>query len=180
MQASTAGVGGVAGSLLQSGGSGAGEYGRFLPQAADTPATSATPNPNPNRAQRPAPGTTIPAWADRPLYAETARPLWDTGEAGKQKGAENRSRRVDPIPPGQRLATGIDRRLWNPGESAKPGGDDKDDRQANAPPTDPTRAYSIDPPLWNDGSSVARSPAPCERSEAAAPAGTVGSSASRP
>ena len=177
-QGAVPGVGGVAGSALGTGGSGAGEYARFLPQAAGAPAppstndsasvglpligapTAAPPAANPNRPQRPAPGTAIPAWADRPLYAETTRPLWSSGESGKRNGAEKSGRRADPIPPSERLATGADRRLWNPGESAKPASDDKSGRQADAPPADPTRAINLDPPLWNDGSSTPRSPAP--------------------
>lgn len=194
-QAPRQGVGGVASLPLGSSGAGAGEYARFLPQAAAAPATnppgtpststftsSATNVPAPSstntpaRAQRPAPGTSIPSWADRPLYAETVRPLWNTGESAKRNGAETRGRQADPIPPGQRLATGMDRsRLWNPGESPKPGNDDKSGAAAEPQPADPTRAISIDPPLWNDGSSVAGSPSSCGGDGEAA----AGSGASR-
>ena len=136
------------------GGSGPGDYGRFLPSAPSTasPSTAATSTAaTPNAATRPgsasAPaGAAPPARApgvDRPLYGGTDRPLWDTGD-----------RR--PVTAGKPAPSSDTERTATATATAAPAG------TAPAPPRDR--------PLWGDGSLMASAdpaagagivPAPC-------------------
>ena len=68
------------------GGSGPGDYGRYLPGATTQPSSAPTTRAAPS----PAPANSLPATrttgVDRPLYGGTDRPLWDTGERRPSSG----------------------------------------------------------------------------------------------
>lgn len=116
------------------GGSGPGEYGRYMPGAAasGTLPTDSPAKPGGTRSAAPADkpvtpgaGTSAPSrGADKPLYGGIDRPLWNTGEqrapsnGAATPGEGAGSAALSPDAP---VAIPRDRPLWNDGTPVQPG-----------------------------------------------------------
>lgn len=112
------------------GGSGPGDYGRYLPNA---PASSSTASATPRPAAPSAPN----AGVDRPLYGGTDRPLWDTGD-----------RRPPSDTAGQPSAG-----QSSAGKPSQPSG--ATPTGGTPAPGTPQDRLPRDRPLWGDGSLMA-------------------------
>ncbi|MGI4808958.1 MAG: hypothetical protein ACRYF2_12735 [Janthinobacterium lividum] len=117
------------------GGSGPGDYGRYLPNA---PASSSTASAT----SRPAAPSTRNPGVDRPLYGGTDRPLWDTGD--RRPSSDTTSQPSGGRSSGSQSSAG---KPSQPSGATQAGG-------TPAPGT-PQDRLPRDRPLWGDGSLMA-------------------------
>lgn len=118
------------------GGSGPGEYGRYIPGAAASGAnpSAAVTNPTGTGSAAPAdkpaaPGSSTPASSargvDKPLYGGIDRPLWNTGEQRAPLGSNSTvagdKAATATLNPDSAAALPRDRPLWEDGSSTQPG-----------------------------------------------------------